>query len=56
MEMQNQSSALHLLTAQNCIQKQHDLKRRFTSKDDKTNEFFSSSFGAIFVYVRFSKI
>nr|DAD18060.1 TPA_asm: hypothetical protein HUJ06_019523 [Nelumbo nucifera] len=38
MEMQNRSSTLHLLTAQNCKQKYHDLKRRFTSKDDKTSE------------------
>ncbi|KAF8398495.1 hypothetical protein HHK36_017424 [Tetracentron sinense] len=37
MEIQNRSS-FNLLTAQNCKQKYHDLKRRFMAKDDKIDE------------------
>ncbi|XP_043692716.1 uncharacterized protein DDB_G0284459-like [Telopea speciosissima] len=36
MEIQNRNTSLRLLTAQNCKQKYHDLKRRFMAKDDKT--------------------
>ncbi|XP_010265891.1 PREDICTED: uncharacterized protein LOC104603529 [Nelumbo nucifera] len=38
MEIQTRSSTLHPLTAQNCKQKYHDLKRRFMAKDDKTDD------------------
>ncbi|KAF8396064.1 hypothetical protein HHK36_017676 [Tetracentron sinense] len=38
MEIQNRSSSLNLLTAQNCEQKYHDLKCRFMEKDDKIDD------------------
>ncbi|KAF8403898.1 hypothetical protein HHK36_012004 [Tetracentron sinense] len=38
MEIQNRSSSLHQLTAQNCKQKYHDLKRRFMAMDDRIDE------------------
>lgn len=36
MEIQRRSSTLKLLTPHNCKLKYHDLRRRFTAKDDAT--------------------
>lgn len=37
IEIQNRTSSPLLLTANNCKQKYHELQRRFTAVDEKTN-------------------